>query len=258
MTRDQILLLILAMFFSLAAGLVGSMALMKRMLLAGDVISHLALPGIGLALVFKQNPIFGGALTLFLGTLLVWRLQEKTGLTTESSIGVVFAAALAIGAAVTPSEDLAESLFGQSTGISVIGFALGASAVLLVMFSILSLRDQLSLSIISPDLAATTNVNLPRLNLIFLSLFSLTVLVGLRFMGALLASGLIIMPAATARQLTSKLKYFLVLSASLGLLSVTGGFLLNAFWLKVSTAGPIIAILSAALFAVSLLARKAR
>jgi ABC-type Mn2+/Zn2+ transport system permease subunit len=256
MLREQGFLLVLAMFFSVAAGLVGCIALMKRMLLAGDVISHLALPGIGFALLLKMNPIAGGAATLFLGTFLVWQLQKKTGLATESAIGVIFAAALAIGAAVTPSEDLAESLFGQLGGISLVGFLLGMAAVSIVIISVFLLRYQLSLSILSPDLAAATGVNISRLDLNFLLLFSLTVLIGLRFMGALLASSLIIMPAATARQLADKLAYFLIFAMAASVLSVAAGFLLNTFFFKFSTAGPTIAMFSALLFAVSLLARK--
>ena len=255
MVRDQGLLFVLALFFSLAAGLVGCIALMRRMLLAGDVISHLALPGLGLAFTFKVNPVLGGAATLFLGTFLVWQLQRKTDLATEAAIGVIFAAALAVGAAVTPSEDLAESLFGQLQKLSLPGFILGLAAVIFVIFSIFLLKDQLALSIFYTDLAAATGVHIARLDLYFLLLFSLTVLVGVRFMGALLASALIIMPSATARQLTNKLSHFLLLAVIASLLSVAAGFLLNAFVFKFSTAGPTIAILSAVLFSLSLLAR---
>jgi ABC-type Mn2+/Zn2+ transport system permease subunit len=49
--------IILAFLFAVAAGLVGSFALMKRMILAADVISHVALPGLGLAFLFHFNPI---------------------------------------------------------------------------------------------------------------------------------------------------------------------------------------------------------
>lgn len=255
MVREQGLLFVLALFFSLAAGLVGCIALMKRMLLAGDVISHLALPGLGLAFAFKLNPVMGGAVTLFLGTFLVWQLQRKTGLATEAAIGVIFAAALAIGAAITPSEDLAESLFGRLDRISLNGFLLGLAAVLFVVFSIFLLKDELSLSIFSTDLAAATGVNISRLDLYFLLLFSLTVLVGLRFMGALLASALIIMPSATARQLTNRMANFFLLAVAASLVSVAAGFLLNAFVFKFSTAGPTIAILAAVLFSLSLLVR---
>ena len=255
MISGHALLLVLALLFSLAAGLVGCIALMRRMLLAGDVISHLALPGLGLAFAFKLNPLLGGAATLFLGTFLVWQLQKKTGLATEAAIGVIFAASLAIGAAVTPSEDLAESLFGQLQGISPAGFLLGLVAVLVVILSIFLLRDQLSLSIFSTDLAAATGVKIARLDLYFLLLFSLTVLVGLRFMGSLLASALIIMPSATARQLSNKLSHFFLFAVLASLVSVASGFLLNGLVFRFSTAGPAIAILAAFLFSLSLLWR---
>jgi ABC-type Mn2+/Zn2+ transport system permease subunit len=57
--------------FAVAAGLVGSFALMKRMILAADVISHVALPGLGLAFLWHFNPLLGGGATLFIGTLLI-------------------------------------------------------------------------------------------------------------------------------------------------------------------------------------------
>jgi zinc transport system permease protein len=257
MPEGQIFFFLLALLFGLAAGLVGCFALMKRMLLAGDVISHLALPGLGVAFLFKVNPLIGGATTLFLGTLLVWQLQKKTGLTTDATIGVVFAAALAIGAAVTPQEDLIDALFGELQQVSLRGFLLGLAATLIVALSLFLLKDQLALAIFSPDLAATTGVNVDRVNLSFLLVFSLTVLIGLRFMGTLLASALIILPAAAARQLTDKLSNFLLVSAAISLVSVLAGFLLNAFVLKLSTLGPTIVLFSAFFFALSLLAKRA-
>lgn len=256
MHQGQILFLLLALLFGLAAGLVGCFALMKRMLLAGDVISHLALPGLGLAFLYKINPLIGGAATLFAGTLLVWRLQKKTGLTTDATIGVVFAAALALGAIVTPREDLIDALFGELQQVSLRGFFLGLVATLVIAASLFFLKDGLALTIFSPDLAASTGVNVNRVNLRFLLVFSLTVLVGLRFMGTLLASALIILPASAARQLTDKLSGFLLVSAAIGILSVLAGFLFNALVLKLSTVGPTIVLFSAFFFALSLLARK--
>lgn len=256
MDAGQVFILILALFFALAAGLVGCFALMKRMVLAGDVISHLALPGLGIAFLLKINPLVGGAATLFLGTLFVWQLQKKTGLATDATIGVVFAAALAIGAAVTPREDLIEALFGDLQSISLFGFILGLAATLLVAFSVLLLKDRLALSVFSPDLAEATGVNVARVNLFFLLLFSLTVLVGLRFMGTLLASALIILPAAAARQFTDRLGHFLLVSSTISLVSVITGFLLNALVLRLSTVGPAIVIFSALLFSLSLLKRR--
>jgi ABC-type Mn2+/Zn2+ transport system permease subunit len=247
--------LVLALLFALAAGIVGCFALMKRMLLASDVISHLALPGLGAAFLFKLNPVAGGAATLFLGTLLIWKLEVTTGLATEAAIGVVFAAALAIGAAVTPTEDLVEALFGSLRNIPLSGFLLGFGAVALVVVSVLALKDKLILSLFSPDLAAATGVNVSRLDLCFLLLFSLVVLTGLRFMGALLGSALIILPAATARQITSNMAKFLLISPLLSCLSVLTGYGFATAVLKTHTVAPVIVVVSAMMFGLTLLRR---
>jgi len=247
---------LLAAFFAIAAGLVGSVALMKRMVLASDVISHLALPGLGVAYLLKSNPLVGGGATLLLGTLLVWRLQQKTGLATDASIGVVFAASLGIGALVTPREDLLEALFGSFQTLSLIGFVIGTAAIILVAVFIVKMKDQLILNLFSPELASATRVNVGRLDLGFLLVFSLTVLVGLRFMGALLSSALIIIPAATARQLTSRMGQFVIVACSTSLVAVAAGFLISTLIFKTSTVGPTIVIVAVLLFGMSLLRRK--
>jgi zinc transport system permease protein len=256
MQGGQTYSLVLALLFAVAAGVVGCFALMKRMLLASDVISHLALPGLGVAFLLRVNPLMGGAATLFLGTILVWKLQGTTGLATEAAIGVVFAAALAIGAAVTPHEDLVEALFGGLQKLSPGGFLLGFAAVVLVIASLFFLKEQLILSLFSPDLAAVTGVRVGRLDLYFLLLFSLVVLAGLRFMGALLASALIILPAATARQITGNIASFLWVSPFLSLLAVLLGYGFATAVLKTPTAGPIVVIVSALIFAGTVLKKK--
>lgn len=252
----------LALLFALAAGLVGSFALMKRMLLASDVISHLALPGLGIAFLLKFEPIAGGAAALFLGTLLVWRLQKGTGLATDAAIGVVFAAALAIGAVITPSEDLVEALFGNFRPLSTTGFVLGLAGVLCVIATVLHYKDRLTLSLFAPELGAVTGINVDRLDLGFLLIFSLTVLIGLRFMGALLSSALIILPAATARRVTDRLSQFIAISMIVSAVSVGIGFLVSSELFRkstsgASTVGPTIVIISAFLFACSLLRKRA-
>jgi len=77
----------------------------------------------------------------------------------------------------------------------------------------------------SPELAAATGIKLNSLNLGFLLAFSLTVLIGLRFMGALLAGALIIIPAATGRRLANSIGLFLLASSLVSVLAVG-----LAFW----------------------------
>jgi ABC-type Mn2+/Zn2+ transport system permease subunit len=58
MTTDTLLL---SVAMAVAAGLVGCFAVMRRMALAGDALSHVALPGIGVALAIQIHPVFGAA-----------------------------------------------------------------------------------------------------------------------------------------------------------------------------------------------------
>ena len=163
--------IVLALLTALATGLIGSFALMKRTTLAGDVISHIALPGFGLALVFRINPMVGGAATLRLGTFLIWHLRKEGTVTTEVAIGVIFTAALAVGTLVTPSEDLIEALFGGFQNLTLSGFLMGIPAVAGIIAFIWRFRYQLIIGLFSPDFAAATGINVSRINLYHLLTF---------------------------------------------------------------------------------------
>src|SRR5437773_3111856 len=264
MNSAELYSLVLMLLTAVAAGLVGSFALMKRMSLAGDVVSHIALPGLGVALLLKVNPLVGAAVALLLGTILIWHLQKSATMTTDVAIGVIFTAALAIGTVLTPSEDLIEALFGGFAGLTLPWFIIGLVAVFAIVAFVLVFRQKLILSLFSPELAASTGVNVSRLNLYFLLVFSLTVLLGLRFLGALLVGALIIVPAAIGRQLTHTLTAFLATSASASVLSVMLGFLISHFYphLPVGpvtlnlTLGPAIIGVATILFLLSLLRKK--
>src|SRR4029077_10558201 len=97
--------LLLSVAMAVAAGLVGCFAVMRRMALAGDAFSHVALPGIGIALALHLHPMFGAIAMLFIGALLVWALEDASRIATETIIGVVFSAALAIGTMTTSGEE---------------------------------------------------------------------------------------------------------------------------------------------------------
>jgi hypothetical protein len=112
MPTTNLFSIVLPLFAGAAAGLVGAFALMKRTVLAGDVMSHIAIPGLGLAVIWRINPLLGGGLTLAIGIFLIWNLQKNTELTAEAAIGVMFATSVALGALLIHStEDLIDALF---------------------------------------------------------------------------------------------------------------------------------------------------
>jgi ABC-type Mn2+/Zn2+ transport system permease subunit len=250
MTSDA---LVLSVAMAVAAGLVGCFAVMRRMALAGDALSHVALPGIGLALALHIHPVFGAATMLFFGALLVWALQERTRLATETTIGVVFSAALAIGSMMASGEDLIEALFGGPGALSGSEIAFGLSAAVAVIVFIVGQRNRLVVMLVSPDVARTAGIDIRRLNLLYLETFALTIALGLRYLGVLLMGALIIIPAATAKRLATNLTEMLVAAVVVAVLAtLTGSYL--ASWLHRDT-GPLIVSVAAGCFILSLIRR---
>jgi ABC-type Mn2+/Zn2+ transport system permease subunit len=246
--------LALSLVMAVAAGLVGCFAVMRRMALAGDALSHVALPGIGVAMALHVHPIVGAGAMLFLGGLLVWELEDRSRLATETIIGVVFSAALAIGSIMTTDEELIEALLGTAgdrpSSLEAAFGILGAAAV--VAF-ILRRKHALVISLVSPDVARTVGINVRVLNLVYLQMFALTVALGLRYLGVLLMGSLIIIPAASAKRLSSSLDQMLLIAALMAMaVTLTGS--LAAAWLHKPT-GPIIVTTAAIGFFGTLLRR---
>lgn len=245
----------LAVFAAASAGLVGAFALMKRTVLAGDVMSHIAIPGLGLAVLWKINPLVGGGLTLLAGILLIWHLQKSTELSSEAAIGVIFASSVALGALlINSTEELIDALFGGFGNLGTGEFIFGLAVSVIVIAALWLLRHKLIITLFSPELAISAGVNVNLVNLLFLLIFGLAILASLRFLGALLVGSLIIIPAAAARQLTHTLGKFLLTSMALSVVSMLVGFYISASYELAQ--GPTIVVVSAAIFALSLLKKK--
>src|SRR3989338_10019251 len=95
--NDLYLQLAVAALIGIGAGYLGSFMVLKRMSLVGDALSHVALPGIALALIWNLNPFFGAFTALFLATVGVWILERKTELPSETLVGLFFTLSLAVG-----------------------------------------------------------------------------------------------------------------------------------------------------------------
>jgi ABC-type Mn2+/Zn2+ transport system permease subunit len=243
--------LVVSVATAVAAGLTGSFAVMRRMSLAADALSHVALPGIGLALMLHVSPLAGALVMLFLGALLVWGLEDQARVSIDAVVGIVFSAALAIGSMLTKGSDLVDLLFGQrgepSWGEALFGLATAAVVVVFV----LRRRHHLVIALVSPDLARTSGINVRMLNLVYLEMFALSVALGLRHLGILLMGSLIIIPAATARRLATHLSQMLLVSALVAAGATIAGWIV-APWIH-QEPGPVIVTIAAAGFLLTFL-----
>ncbi|WP_242336171.1 MULTISPECIES: metal ABC transporter permease [Anaeromyxobacter] len=248
--------LTLSIGMAVAAGLVGCFALMRRMALASDAMSHVALPGIGLALVFHFHPVLGGLAALFAGTLLVWGLERQTRSSTETVIGVVFSLALALGSMLATGDELVDALLGAPGTLGGWELALGLAGAAAVVAFVLTQRNRLVITLVSADIARTSGIRVARLELLFLLAFALTVALGLRYLGVLLMGSLVIIPAATAKHLARTLDQMFAISVGVAVTSTLAGELLASRLHRAT--GPVIISIAAGMFLVALVVRRGR
>lgn len=234
----------------LASGYLGSLMVLRRMSLVGDALSHVALPGLALGLLFKFNPFLGAFAALLAAVVLIWLIENKTKLTTETLVGVFFTLSLAVGLLITPQPELLEALFGDigKTGLveAVIASVLAVMAIAITHH----FYRPLILDTVSDDLARSTGIRAARINFIFLLLVSLVVALGIKVVGTLLMGALVIIPAAAAKNFSGNLIRYAGFSAFFGLVSALGGIYLSTV-LKLSP-GPLVVLVGALIFFLSL------
>jgi zinc transport system permease protein len=244
----------LSIAMATAAGLVGCFALMRRMSLAADAMAHVALPGIGIALAFHAHPILGGMAMLLAGTLLIWTVERRTGMSTETVIGVVFSAALAVGSMLATGDELIEALLGAPGALAPPEIVLGLAGAAAVIAFILTQRNRLVLALMSADIARTTGIDVARLDLLYLLAFAVTVGLGLRYLGVLLMGSLIIIPAATAKLLARSLNAMLGIAVAVAVVSTVAGAYVAASLHRAT--GPIIITIAAGFFLLGSVVRR--
>ena len=184
--RDTITLtlgLIVGVFVGSTAGYLGSIMVSRHMALVGDALSHVALPGLALGILFNFNPFIGALAFLAATVIVTWYLQKSTTLSVEAIIGVIFVLALSIGILITPKVDLLEALFGDVSKITLMDTVITVLVSLFVIFVIKKIYEKLIISMISKELAVANRIKVDRINLIYLLLVATIVAVGIKEVG---------------------------------------------------------------------------
>ncbi len=229
-----------------ASGYLGSFMVLKRMSLVGDALSHVALPGMALALMFGVSPMLGAFIALSIAVAGIWYLGEKSEIYPEALVGIFFTASLAIGILITPEPELLEALFGSIENITSLDGVVVIVSTLLIFILTTLISKKLLLSVVSEDLARTGENGLSRVNFIYLILVGLVVALGVKFVGTLLTGALVIVPAAAAKNIAGSIKGYYTGSIVFGALSVVVGILV-ASYLGIGS-GPMIVLTSILFF----------
>jgi len=254
-TNTNFLIQLLAgIFVGGVSGYLGSLMLSRKMTIVVDPLSHLALPGIALALILQKDVSVGAFLFLFFGTILIWFLEQKTKLPTETIIAILFSVTLASTFLFLSKEEIEEAVFGD---ISKMGPWEGIITILscfFIFFLIKNIYSKLTLILVSEDLAKSEGVNVKKIQFLYLFAIALMVALAVKFVGGLLIAGLVSLPPASAKNLTKNLKSYKIFSILIGLSAVFLGIFLAKFYhLPI---GSLIILLLFLIFLVSLIFKR--
>lgn len=257
----------------IAAGAVGCFALLRRQSLQGDVVSHAALPGVAAAfLLGARSPvllILGGAIAGWVSLVLVGVIGRRSRVPTDAALGgtlaVFFGLGLALMRHAQTVPDAARNpidryLFGQAALLREPDlWAIGGIGALAILILVLAWKE-LKLLAFDPDYAASLGLNVRGLDLLLTTLTVVAVVIGLKAVGVVLMTALLVAPAAAARQWTNRLGVMVLLAAMFGAFSGVCGTLL-AHHLGTRSAvptGPTIVLVATAVVLISLFLGPAR
>ena len=250
--------LIASLLIGLVAPLVGTYLVQRRLALLGDGAGHVALTGVGLAILFGWTPIPLALVTATLGTVLIELIRDRSKAAGDLALALVFYGGIAGGvffASLSPggtSAALNSYLFGSLTTASradLIYLAL----ITIIIFIIIYLWGQNIFAVgIDTDIAKVQNIPVKVTAIVLAVLSALTVVVGMRVVGLLLVSAIMIIPVAAAQQITNSFKSTMFLASFLGLISSLAGLLIS-FFVDVPP-GPTIVMVSLGIFAIMAIA----
>ncbi|MBZ5608931.1 MAG: metal ABC transporter permease [Acidobacteriia bacterium] len=239
----------IALAVGIASGSVGPFIVLRRMALVGDALSHVALPGIALALVYSLDPFYGVIVFLIAAAFAIFWLEGRSRVPPDAIVGLLFTASLAIGILIIPNTEIVESLFGAFPTLSLpflISILLTAVVLSALCFV---LAKRFLFLIVSPDLAKVHGLG-RKYDLALLVIFAMIVALGIKLVGTLLMGALTIIPAAIAKNISGSMRRYVIASAVLGgAISVSGVWLAETFHFL---PGPSIVLLGVGLFVLSL------
>lgn len=252
--NELTLQIIVAVLIGIGAGYLGSFMILRRMSLVGDALSHVALPGIALALLWDFNPFFGAFAALLLATISIWALERKTELPSETLVGILFTLSLAGGLLLIPDHELLEALLGDISSVNIADLLITLASVAAIIVVGSLINRGLVISTLSKDLAKSMNVSVDKINFLFLIMVSLIVALGLKVAGTLLMGSLVIIPAAAAKNISVSISSYIFLAALLGAMASIIGIFAAGF-LSIP-AGPSIVLTGGLIFLATLVFKK--
>lgn len=220
--------LIVGILISVCAALLGVSLVLKRFSMIGDGLSHVGFGALAIAAALNMAPLKLAIPVVIVAAFLLLKINERSKLGGDAAIALISTSALAIGVvAVSVSDgvniDVNNYMFGSILGLSKSDVWLSIALAVVVIPLFILMYNRIFAVTFDETFAVSTGINADLYNIVISILTAFTIVLGMRLMGTLLISSLIIFPSITSMRAFKSFKGVVISSAVLPVLSFTVG-----------------------------------
>ncbi|HYB19992.1 MAG TPA: metal ABC transporter permease [Thermodesulfobacteriota bacterium] len=231
---------------SVTCAILGVFLVLRRDAMVGHGLAHVTFGGVALGLLLYIAPILVALGVAILSALGILKLKERAGVYGDTAIGIISSLGMAMGIFLVSlaggfNLDLFGYLFGNVLAIAPEEVWVAFSLALAVLLAIALFYQEFVFLTFDPESAKASGVQVHRLDALMAVLTAVTVVIGMKVVGILLISALLVIPAAAALQIARSFKEALVISAILAAISSLCG-LVTAFYFDWPPSGTIVLI----------------
>ena len=251
--------LVVSVLVGIICPVLGSYVVTRGLAFVGDALAHAVLPGLVIAFLIGISPIVAAVPTGLAVAFLISYITRRTGLSEDTSIGILFAGLFALGLVMLTSVrgvpvDLEDLLLGQVLAVSQVDLYLTAALAGTVLVVLYAFHKELVFSSFDPLGAAVIGLPTRWLDYMLLALLALVIVISIQAVGIVLVMAMLVTPAATAYLLVRSFASVMGLGALLGVVSAVTGLYLS-FHLNLPS-GPAMTLMATGLFIVVAVTRR--
>ncbi len=223
--------LIVGISISVCAALLGTSLVLKRNSMIGDGLSHVGFGTCAIAIALNWAPLAFAIPIVIIASFLILKLSERSKIHGDSAIALIASASLAIGYIVIHSSgtniDVENYLYGSILGITKSELILSVTLSIVVIISFILLYNKIFAITFDESFMKSTGGKTEIYNILISVLCSITVVLGMKLMGALLITSLIIFPTISSRQIFKTYKSVVISSVIISVLCFFIGMVIN-------------------------------
>ena len=248
------------LIISICAALIGSSLVLRRQSMIGDGLSHVAFGTVAIAIAFGWAPLEFSIIAAIIAAFFILRLNENSKVNGDAAIAILSASALAIGTFIVSIKgvniDLNSYLFGSILAISTHDLIICIVLGLIVILTFAVLHRQIFAITFDETFAKSIGIKANLYQSILAILCAIITVIGMKMLGALLISSLIVFPCLSAMQLSKTFRGNTIMSVILSIFCFICGLI--ASYVFAAPTGATIVIVNLCVFLLCFIYNKLR